>query len=166
MGVKITFDDGGLSLALRGMAKNSEDLRPLFTQAANYIEDSVRLRFESGRGPGGRPWKPSRRAQEQNGQTLVDRGRLRRSITSNIGNDFAEVGSDAQAESASYAATHQFGARITPRNGEFLVFSGADGGMVFAREVNIPARPFLGFDEEDRTELELISDTFWQGPVR
>lgn len=46
-----------------------------------------------------------------------------------------------------YAAIHEFGGIITPKNGEFLVFEvegfGGWTDKVFARQVEIPARPYL-----------------------
>lgn len=42
-----------------------------------------------------------------------------------------------------YAAIHEFGGTILPKNGPFLVFMGRDGHLVKVRKVTIPAR--MGF---------------------
>ena len=164
MGVSlsISFDDEGLGEALSNAVARARDLSAPLNSSAAYIEASVQDRFETGIGPDGIRWIPSKRAQEQGGLTLVDKARLRGSIKSNVGDDFLETGSDATADSARYARTHQFGATIRPKNGEFLIFNGANGGLVFAREVNIPARPFLGIDDADVLELQDIWDQ-WVG---
>jgi phage gpG-like protein len=43
---------------------------------------------------------------------------------------------------AVYAAIHQFGGTIKPKNGKFLRFVGSNGQVYFLRKVTIPARPF------------------------
>jgi phage gpG-like protein len=43
-----------------------------------------------------------------------------------------------------YAAIHEFGGTIRPkRAGGFLVWKGADGESIFAREVKMPRRPYM-----------------------
>lgn len=56
-----------------------------------------------------------------------------------------------------YGAVHQFGAVIRPKSAKALVFKLAGGGLVFAKKVTIPARPYLGFGAEDRdTVLDVL----------
>lgn len=127
--------------------------RPLLEIAGSILEESTRERFRTSTGPGGIPWPTSRRAQLQGGRTLIDRGGLISSITHVADEKQVEVGVIAKTESARFAYVHQFGAVITPKKGPYLIFRGADGHLIFARSVRIPARPFIGLDEDDRADL-------------
>lgn len=120
------------------------------------LRQHVDERFEDGRGPGGVPWRQSWRAKEQNGQTLIDSGRLRQSITFRAGPSWVEIGTNVR-----YAAVHQFGATITAKTPKGLRFKagvGQDGKPAWRRmmQVTIPARPFLGFDATDAAETLVI----------
>jgi len=48
-----------------------------------------------------------------------------------------------------YAAIHEFGGTIVPKNGQYLKFPGLDGEDVFVKEVTIRAQPYLrpAYDE-------------------
>jgi phage gpG-like protein len=106
---------------------------------------SVQLGFKSGVSPYGASWAPLRLRQ---GQPLRDTGRLLSSIKPAADPAGVTVGTNV-----SYAAVHQFGATIRPKKaGGRLVFSGP-GGMIFARQVKIPARPFMPLDASGRTVL-------------
>ena len=105
--------------------------RDMFDAVGQLLVTSTILRFVRGVGPDGKAWKPSRRAIEQGGQTLVDKQFLRNSITHIAGSDGVDVGTNVV-----YAAIHQFG-------------SGA-----LERPKNIPARPFLGLDDNDDDAIE------------
>lgn len=131
----------------------TENPRPLLETAGSILENSIRDRFRTGSGPGGVAWKPSRRAIEQGGRTLIDTGGLLSSITHIANAERVEVGVIAKTESAKHAATHQFGATIRPVRAPKLVFRGPDGHLIFADSVTIPARPFIGIDDADRADL-------------
>jgi phage gpG-like protein len=115
---------------------------------AAYGENSTKARFADGAGPDGTPWKPSWRVQERGGKTLIDSGRLVGSITSDSGDDFAEWGSNAI-----YAAIQQFGGEIRPKNKKALFFRAPDGGGRSMQKVTIPARPYLGINEDDEENI-------------
>lgn len=53
-----------------------------------------------------------------------------------------------------YAAIHQVGGTIRPVRARALVFQGADGGLIFARAVTIPARPYLGISAANAAQIE------------
>jgi phage virion morphogenesis protein len=142
-----------VQLALRQAGERSGDLSPLMAGIASILSGSTLERFDTGRAPGGSPWLPSLRVIELGGQTLVDKGNLRQSVTSLSGDNFAEVGVDGVGASSKYSYVHQFGATIRPKKpGGKLKFQSASGGLVFADSVTIPARPFLGFDKADEDE--------------
>jgi phage virion morphogenesis protein len=153
--LEISIDDGGLGRAMERALRELDDLRPVLDASAGVMEASIERRFSEGRAPGGIPWPPSVRARQTGGKTLIDSGSLRESIGRSVTENQVEVGSTnpGPGDSDRYAAVHQFGAHITPKKGEFLVFAGGDGGLVFARSVTIPARPFIGIDDQDVADL-------------
>lgn len=151
--VRVAVDAGDAQRALR-MARNlGEDPRPLLDIAGSVLEESTRERFRTSTGPGGLPWPPSRRAASSGGRTLIDKGGLVSSITSETRPNEVEVGIIAKTESAKFAYVHHYGAVIRPRRGPFLIFTAPDGHKVFVRSVTIPARPIIGVDDQDRADL-------------
>lgn len=150
---RVSADLGSARAVLAKASQELRDPKGLLEVAGAILENSTRDRFRTQQGPGGVPWPPSRRAQAQGGLTLIDKGGLLASITHEVVGDRLEVGVIAKTRSAKFSYVHQFGATITPKRGPFLIFRGADGHMVFARSVTIPARPFIGVDEQDRTDL-------------
>lgn len=118
------------------------------------LESSTRRRFDTGQGPGGIPWPISRRAQADGGKTLVDKGNLESSIRFETRPGELEVGVDGVGASSKFARVHQFGAVIRPVNATALRFRLPDGSWRSAQEVTIPARPFLGIDDDDKAEMK------------
>ncbi|MGC8736762.1 MAG: phage virion morphogenesis protein [Dissulfurimicrobium sp.] len=121
--ITITIDDREVMDALKGLQARLGDLTPAMRTVARMMESAVQRNFAEG----GRPdkWKPSKRALRQNGQTLMDTGRLKNSITSRSDATSAEVGTNVE-----YAAIHQFGGRtkptiIRPKNKKALSWPGA-----------------------------------------
>lgn len=166
----------GLSRAyaiLRQVRNLGEDLRPLMAIAGGVLEASTLRRFDTGTGPGGVPWPPSKAAlglvprasgKISPGKTLVDTGGLEGSVRHEVRPAEVEVGVDALTESARWAAAHQFGSkRQTVVVAHKRTINEAFGVPIPPRVVevrphgrvtNLPARPFLGVDAEDRTDLE------------
>lgn len=142
---------------VRGLARLRElgrDLTPVMDEVGAMLVTSTQQRFETGTAPDGTPWPVSGRARRQGGQTLVDDGRLRDSITHDPGADAVTVGTNVV-----YAAVHQFGATITPESAQALAFPGPDGGTVFAQQVQIPPRPFIGVSDADEAEIgNIVAD--------
>lgn len=147
---------------LNDLLDRVEDLSPLMAQLGAYGEESTRHRFESQKGPDGKAWEKSARAKAQGGQTLVDSGRLRDSITWRADKDSAEWGTNLV-----YAGAHQFGLDdpinvgahtrlITQAFGRPLGFGVYQSVGEFSRNPNIPARPFAGIDGDDEDEIGAI----------
>lgn len=157
--VEVRIDGlGGLNAALARMAMLGERPRPIWEAIAQYGESSTRLRFKHQRGPDGARWKPSQRAQLSGGQTLVERARLLRSISSTADNSGAAWGTNVI-----YAAIHQFGGPIKAKAGGALRFRLPSGGYVTTKRVTMLARPFLGVNDEDGREmLALANDVIAQ----
>ncbi|MEZ5782074.1 MAG: phage virion morphogenesis protein [Rhizobiaceae bacterium] len=60
-----------------------------------------------------------------------------------------------------YAHVHQFGATIVPKDAAFLAVPNPAGGIFRAKEVTIPARPFLGISADNAQEIiDVVTDHF------
>lgn len=117
---------------------------------ADYMRSSTALRFDDQAGPDGAKWKPSKRAIDEGGITLTDRGHLKGSITASSDATSAIAGTNLI-----YAAIHQFGGRITPKAGKKAL----NTPFGPRRSVTMPVRAFLGFAPEDVTRIEgVLSD--------
>ncbi|MEM7047074.1 MAG: phage virion morphogenesis protein [Pseudomonadota bacterium] len=136
-----------LERALAGVDQDMTDLTPLMDAVAADMELATMERFEDGKDPDGKTWKPSIRALWDGGQTLRDTGGLQDSITTHVTATTAEVGTNKI-----YAGTHQFGATIRGKSGGNLKFK-IGKRWVTVPEVTIPARPFLGFGQRDEAQV-------------
>ena len=142
VGIKVSVDDAVVRRALDGLQARGEDLTPAMDEIGAALVSSVLDRFERGADPDGTPWTPLRRALEQGGQTLIDSGRLRGSITHVAASDRVTVGTNVI-----YAAIHQFGGRAGRGHRTVL-----------------PSRPFLGLSEGDIDEVRAILIDHVRGP--
>lgn len=117
----------------------------LLEALARLIRESVRERLiAGGPAPDGSAWAPNLEGRRP---ILHRSGALARSI------DYAVSGMQAVVGSGLiYAAIHQFGGVIRAKASEFLSFR-IGNRHVFAREVTMPARPYIGLSGEDRAEL-------------
>ncbi len=129
--ISMDFDDAEVRAALGRMVGRLANPAPVLDEIGGRLVRSTIRRFELERGPDGMPWKPSRRAQEEGGQTLTDTARLRSSITHRVSGDAVEVGTNVI-----YGAIHQLG-----------------GQAGRGRSVTLPARPYLGVDAGDRRAI-------------
>jgi phage gpG-like protein len=163
--VKITIqaDIGQARDVLAKFKQLAANPRPLMEIAGGLLENSIRERFRTSRGPGGVPWQPSKRVLAGGGRTLVDKAGLLNSITHRADERRVEVGIIAKTASAKFGYVHQFGATIRPKRGRYLVFTGADGHKVFATSVTIPPRPFIGIDNDDRADLMAAWSAYLEG---
>ena len=119
---------------LKTIADKLRDMRQLWQAVGMYIQrQTIRERFDKEQSPGGQKWKPlsqatlkkrSARHKTGNVRILQDTGELRRSITYEAEPNSVRVGTNLK-----YARTHQFG------------------------RGNIPARPFLGVNDEERQHI-------------
>lgn len=148
--IQINIDTMIPQEALARLVGRMEDTHSLLDAVGAGMVSHIADRFELGRGPDGTPWLPSRRAELEGGQTLVDRGHLRDSYTHRVDGDHVAVGSNLI-----YAGTHQFGATIRAKNGKGLSFDlGGNVGRVVVQKVEIPARPVLGIGADDEELIE------------
>lgn len=149
-----------------------EDQQPLLAIAGSILEASTLNRFQTESGPGGVPWPKSQAAlgkvprasgKISPGRTLFDLGGLEGSIRHEVRPGEVEVGVDARTESATHAAAHQFGSHVqSVVVGHTRTINQAFGVPIPTRTINVrphgrvtnlPARPFVGVDEQDRLDL-------------
>jgi phage virion morphogenesis protein len=147
----LTLDDAVVDAALARLDDGTATLQPLMDQIGSYLQMTADRRFELETGPDGKAWLKSQRARLEEGQTLTDSARLRQSITHHATGEAVEVGTNVI-----YAAIHQFGGRIVPKNGRALRFPVPGGEWVTVAAVDIPARPYLGLDNADREEIPAL----------
>lgn len=148
MQIRVDIDTRPVDALLSDLRRQLTGLRPFYAEAAEILRRSVDKNFATG----GRPshWPASGRVKRTGGETLVDTGRLRRSITTRVSDRHASVGTNVV-----YAAIHQFGGRIgphviKPKRARALNIP----GIGYRASVNhpgstIPARPFLLVQDED-----------------
>ncbi|WJY18679.1 phage virion morphogenesis protein [Alteriqipengyuania flavescens] len=149
-GMNLTIDRS-LADQLRRAREEARDLTWAMDRISEEMLAQTRRRFDAEVAPSGVPWRKSKRAAEAGGKTLQDKGFLRRSLDRRSGATYAEVGVRPNGPQETYAAIHQFGGTIRPKTKKALAF----GGRVVA-SVTMPARPYLGFDREDREDIEAI----------
>lgn len=149
----LTLSDG-LTARLNAAIAAAADFTPAMRTIADAMHANAQQYFETERGPDGKPWKPSRRAADEGGRTLYDRGDLQQSLTASHDARSAILGTNLP-----YAAIHQFGGKITAKTAKglrFMVGKGDAEHLVIVQSVTLPARPFLGFSAEDKVEIEGI----------
>lgn len=129
-------------------------LEDLMADATDLLDDvgaslvtSTLHRFETAPTRDGHAWKPSARATREGGQTLVDRGHLRDSITHR-----ADASSVAIGSSLVHAGIHQLGGDIRAKGGGTLRFRIGEQFVQVAR-VTMPARPYLGISADDEAGI-------------
>lgn len=161
-GIQIRIDVRDLEKAgarVQELLRRSRDTRPMMDEIGAALVSSTLHRFETGRAPDGTTWLKSKRAHREGGQTLVDRGHLRDSISHT-----ADAGSVAVGSNLLYARIHQLGGVIKPKHAKYLAFT-IGSQAVFAKQVEMPARPFLGLDGDDEAEIGAIVQDYLGGTL-
>jgi phage virion morphogenesis protein len=150
--LEFIIDDEAVMGALSRMAAVGARPGPLLAVIGERIVISTKRRFESNIAPDGSAWaplNPAYAAIRRPTPILVQSGLLRDSVHYELGAHSVRVGS-----SMIYAAIHQYGGVIKPKQARALMFClGAGGGIVRVQSVRIPARPYLGISIEDRAAI-------------
>ena len=164
----VEINDADITAALAAAVSHLSDLSPVMNAVGAMMRDQTEDRFAEHSAPDGTGWAArspttlalyARRATQPGGVKtwgglLHYSGQMAGNIHHSFGPDFAEVGSPEP-----YAAAMQFGAVkgalgaywYTSKTGKTVEGSSPWG--------NIPARPFLGLSDANRTDiLDLISD--------
>lgn len=141
-GVRLEYSiDNSKPLA---MLQRLEDFnaRAMFDDIGGYLDSEVTNRFVEGKDPDGNLWEQSERAKNEGGSTLVDYGHLRDSITHFV---FLDGSGLEQGTDMVYAAIHQFGGEAG-RN----------------HSVTLPARPYIGINDDDEVEIDNIVEDHYR----
>lgn len=163
-GLRIEMDLNGLrqfAHQIGEIASAGDDTQELMENIGAYGVASTQLRFADGAGPDGKKWPQSVRVKmaQGNAQTLVDKGHLRDSFSSLASNNSAIWGTNLIS-----AAPNHFGATIRPKNGKTLKFNIPGIGFRSAKEVVLPARPFMGINTQDAEEIgNLVGEHYFKG---
>lgn len=149
--IRIEFNDRDAETAITGLGLLFDDLTPVMEEIGETLVASTTDRFKAGTAADGSPWKPKSAAtlaKYAKGKDRVDSRPLHgpslslsRTIFHQAGARQVEVGSNRV-----YAAMMHFG-------GAKSAFPHLWG--------DIPARPFLGVSDDDRTAiLEIVGEWF------
>ncbi|HZZ13119.1 MAG TPA: phage virion morphogenesis protein [Paraburkholderia sp.] len=179
----IAYTDAPLRDVLGRLAGFGGERQHALLDALGQVnENATRLRFRQGVSPSGSPWKPSKRALKKGGQTLVESGRLRDSITHNVlsGDTGVEWGTNVV-----YGRIHQLGGTIKREAHEHSIFQriGRDGQIEgrfvkrkksnFERRVQVgsysivmPARPYLGVNSQDVADMQAVGIEHLEAAVK
>ena len=135
--------------ALRQAARAS--LGPLTAGLAAVGESATRARLaQGGPGPAGEPWDTRHPADPSAKPLLTREGGLVDSLVSTARRHQATWGSNLV-----YARIHQLGGTIRPRRAKALHFRLGDT-PVFAQQVTIPARPYLGWGDAEEQDAAAV----------
>lgn len=158
LGVSITLDASGFEAAFNALQPLLEfEGSELMSIIGAVGESQTRRRISDEKtAPSGDAWQPNLKGTS----ILVDTGQhLLYSIAHSSSETEAEWGSSWE-----YAHVHQEGMTIKPRNGAALKWWYQQGGAVnfaMAKQVTIPARPFVGLSSDNAEEIvELVTDYF------
>ncbi len=146
--VELTGDDRALLDRLRELEET--DTAAAMAAVGQALRTSTLERFDTGKDPEGRAWKTSIRAQQDGGKTLVISRDLANSIHVESSAKGVEVGTNKD-----YAAIHQFGGTIRAKGDGLLKFKIGDQ-WISKKSIKMPARPYLGINEEDMREITHI----------
>lgn len=154
--IEMEYNDAQVSAALQGLFDQLAGTVPVMERIGLHLVDSTEDRFAAQVSPEGQPWAPRSKTTIENyerrklryGGILHLSGQLGSNIHSEAGPDFVIVGSPEP-----YAAVMQFGAA----QGAFGAFIGKDKlGRDHFHHLpwgDIPARPFLGVSDQDKTDI-------------
>lgn len=157
-GIRFLFEASGLYEAETRLSRLTDLDGGTFldTMGALIVSQTQRRITSEKTAPDGTPWKEN----SQKTETLVESGQLRDSIDHVVSGDQVEVGS-----SKIYAAVHQMGAIIVPVEMSHLVFN-LGGRTIFAKQVTIPARPYLGLSSQNQWELQAVAESMLEDLIR
>jgi phage virion morphogenesis protein len=166
----VSFDLTEIDAVQKMLAKaalDSEARGRLLQSIGVEMEAQTQERFDTKKSPDGDSWKAL--AQKTTDyyaskgwaarSILVGEGTLRDSITSEVQGGAWSVLVGATME---YAAVHQFGAEIKPKNAPALFVPGY--GRL--QKVTIPARPYLGVSPDDANVIEAAVAMFLAGNIK
>jgi phage virion morphogenesis protein len=158
-------DIEGLERILNGARLGPRDRLQLLRDIGVELEEQTRERFNAQEDPEGNPWKDlaqkTRDYYLQNGlgggSLLVQGGSLRDSVESQTPDSWSVLVGATMV----YAAIHQWGGEIVPKNAPALFVP----GYGTLSRVTIPARPYLGVSAQDAADIAAIAGRFVAGRI-
>jgi phage virion morphogenesis protein len=174
--ITIKVDDREAREAFDRLMRLGRQPAPVLRHLGERLLESTRARFEAGRDPDGRPWKPLAQPttiQRAGGaKAFTKKGALRKpaqdriarikmlvrdrqaglmaTLRYQVGGDTLQLGTDKV-----YGAIHQFGGVIRAK-GKALAIPSEDGGVRLVKSVTIPARPYLGVSSGDTAVIREV----------
>ena len=91
--LEIKLDAAKLEHGLSTLLKNAANTRPMMRGIATELLSMTEENFES-ESWGEQRWKRSRRAADEGGKTLQKSGQLAASLTTQVGSNYARIGSN------------------------------------------------------------------------
>lgn len=167
--IKIEVSDQQVNQALIRLFRSAHKPRPVLEQIGEFLVDSTKRRFSNSIGPDGQRWAPNTETtilrylgvykgsiSRRNGKMTkkgAERAGSKRPLIGETGSLSSQISYQVDGEgtlyigsSMIYAAVQQFGAKKREFQGK------APWG-------DIPARPFLGVSDQDRSNiLDTLSD--------
>lgn len=170
LNITAQLDYEALATALERLQHVGGNMKLVYKDIGEYLEQSTKARFDAEVDPDGRPWEPLAQAtlkRKRANTILQEKGYLKGLIRYKETSDKLLVGSDRV-----YAAIHQFGGKVDmPARSQQVYFKRNRDGSVgnrftskrrsdFAQwasmaaySIEIPARPFLGLSLADRAKI-------------
>ena len=163
----IEVKDEQVIRALTALGNAIGNPEPALQKIGAVVTENIRLGFDDGSDPYGRPWK----AVLRGGQPLRDTGNLANSWNPAMRGDTVAIGSNLEVEydgrRHNLATIHQNGVTIRPRKAKALRFV-VNGRHVSAQQVTIPARPMIptkGWPDDWRDEVGGIVQRHLDGAI-
>ena len=145
--LEINLDTKQFECSLGQLLKNARNTKPMMRGIAAELVSLTEENFEQ-ESWGGEKWKRSLRANNENGKTLQKSGQLAASISTQVSNTFARIGSNKP-----YAAIHHMGGKAGRH-----------------KSVTLPARPYLPISKNGKLQpraeerlLEIALDALKKG---
>lgn len=158
---RIVVDDQAVREGLARLGRAAARPEAALKNIALHLVQSTVERVRQERSPDGQPWaplNPDYAAAKRGPGMLREMGNAGGMIASLswelLGGSSVEVGTNRV-----YARIHQLGGVIRPKRADHLVFR-LGGRTVVARQVTIPARPWLGVSVDDQVEILAIVEHF------
>lgn len=161
MPIKIVLEDTDLNRQISAIAKSVSDLSPAMKQTGEYLVAQTKNRFvHTETAPDGKKWQPlsqrylTSRAKKRNPNRILV---LSRGLYESV-HHVADKRSVTVGPNKVYAAVHQYGFKGTVSVNAFT----RNGHAVKAhtRNVNIPARPYIGLSTQDYEQIPAIFTKF------
>lgn len=169
--IEVEFNGGAeIERLFERVISHLADPRPLMQDIGAQQIAATRARFLAGLTPDGSVWAPkspatlaaqAARGDPVDNRPLIARGTLHRTLNYQVGADGQSV---TIGSGQIYAAVQQFGAA----KGAFGAAKGAFGTDTRGRSIpwgDIPARPYLGLSDQDRTDIAAIITEWLESAV-